>query len=351
MSDATRLYTVILGALLTFLPAMLAENRSTLAMLITGMLRMRSGQLKKAARGVQYGFKKESLVERFRRWVRNKNVVVGVEYQVGACLCLMVSVYYKGRALPLAWVTYKGRKGHSSQATQLTLFRAVQALLPPSCAVVLVGDGEFDGAEVVEWFQTDAHWQYVCRTSETTLVGYEGQWIPLTQLPVTSGQDAFFTDLVFTQEHQVPHVNLLVVWHATEKRHWFFVTNVQTQVAAQAWYRKRFTTETLFSDWKDRGFHLDDTALKAPDRVNRLILAASIAYVLCITLGVQAILSGDYRQLVRKDTFYHSLFQLGLIYLEHLLNEFLHFPPLLNLPPPESFEHTLIKRSKSPAPT
>jgi len=85
--------------------------------------------------------------------------------------------------------------------------------------------------------------------------------------------------------------------------------------------------------------------------VNRLVLAASIAYVLCIVLGVQAILSGDYRQLVRKDTFYHSLFQLGLIYLDHLLNELLLFPSLLNLPPPESFEHTLIKRNKSPAPT
>jgi len=252
MSDAARLYTVILGTLLSFLPAMLAENRSTLAMLITGMLRMRSGQLKKAARGVQYGFKKESLVERFRRLVRNENVVVEIEYRVfaqlilaavsheriilmidstklgGACLCLMVSVYYKGRALPLAWVTYKGRKGHSSQATQLALFRAVQGLLPPGSAVVLVGDGEFDGAEVVDWFQTDTMWQYVCRTSETTLVWYEGQWIPLTQLPVTPGQGAFFTDLVFTQEHRAAHVNILVVWHATEKRHWSFVTNVQT---------------------------------------------------------------------------------------------------------------------------
>ena len=56
----------------------------------------------------------------------------------------MLSVYYKSRALPFAWVTFKGTKGHSSQQVQLALFKRVKALLPADALVVILGDGEFE---------------------------------------------------------------------------------------------------------------------------------------------------------------------------------------------------------------
>jgi hypothetical protein len=367
MSDAARLYRVVLRHLLKLIsPDMLAENCITLAMLITGILRSRSGQLKKIARAVQYAYKKESLVERFRRFVRNENIEVEVEYTPfngkilkavgqgpiilmvdstkmgGRCICLMLSVYYKSRALPFAWLTFKGRKGHSSQATQLELFKRVKALLPENVPVILLGDGEFDGSEVVEWFETEAKWQYVCRTDHSNLIFYQGRWIALDQLPFKPGQEAFLEKVLFTKANQIGPVNILVVWHETKECHWFFVTNVETATEAKAWYTKRFTTETLFSDFKSRGFNLDDTGLWHPERVNRLVFAGSIAYFFTVVLGVKSIVSGAFRQLVRTDAFYHSLFQLGLIYLDHLLNECLDFPSLLDLPPPDTFEHVVI---------
>lgn len=366
MSDASRLHNVILNQLLRLLPDMSEENRLTLAMMITGLLRGRNGQLKKMARAVSYGHKKESLVERFRRLVRNGQMVSQVEYNPfvqltlaalsqeklvlmidstkigGACICLMVSVYYKSRAVPLAWVVYKGKKGHSSQQTQLDLFKTVQALLPPGSSVILVGDGEFDGSEVVTWFETETTWQYVCRTDQTNLVEAQQHWQALNQLPVSPGEEGFLSGVRFTQSHQVGPVNILIAWHAAKQAHWFFVTNFDTQAEAQKWYRKRFTTETLFADFKGRGFHLDKTGLWIPERVNRLVMVAAMAYVFTVLLGVEAIVSGAFRQLVRTDAFYHSLFQLGLIYLDHLLNEYLSFPELLSLPRPDSFEHIVI---------
>jgi hypothetical protein len=79
-----------------------------------------------------------------------------------------------------------------------------------------------------------------------------------------------------------------------------------------------------------------------PDRLHRLILAAAIAYFFMVALGVEAIVSGVFRQLVRTDAFYHSLFQLGLFYLNHIFNELLDFPSLTDLPPPHIFEHVVI---------
>jgi hypothetical protein len=374
MSDAARLYRVILVHIQDRLPELMVEHQLTLAMMVTGILRERSGQLKKIVRGVQYACKKESLVERFRRFVRNKHIQVEVEYAPfgqcivqavgvgplvllidsskmgGQCLCLMLSVYYKSRALPLAWVTFKGKKGHSSQQTQLALFEQVKGLLPPELPVVLLGDGEFDGSEVVDWFNQQPTWQYVCRTDKSNKVFYQGQWQSLSQLPLQDGEETFLSQVRFTQSNNIGPVNILVVWHQAKQEHWFFVTNFQTAAQAQASYLWRFTIETLFSDLKDRGLHrsteaherLDDTRLWHPERLHRLIFAAAIAYFFTIVLGVEAIISRAFEQLVRTDAFYHSLFQLGLIYLDHLLNEYLDFPSLIDLPPPEAFEHVVL---------
>jgi len=366
MSDAARLYRVVLRHLQKETSTMLLENQMTLAMMITGLLRGRNGQLRKMANAVQYQGKKESLIDRFRRFVRNKNIKVEVAFTPfgqrvlqalgqgpivlmidstklgGHCLCLMVSVYYKSRALPLAWVTYKGRKGHSSQALQLQLFQRVKTLLPPDVPVVVVGDGEFDGSEVIDWFQQDSQWRYVCRTDKTNQILYQEQWLGLHELPLAEGQEAFLTGVRFTEKNNVGPVNILAVWHQARQEHWFFVTNCQSAAEAKGFYTLRFTTETLFSDLKGRGFNLDDTRLWQPDRLHRLLLAATMAYFLMVALGVEAIVSGVFRQLVRTDAFYHSLFQLGLFYLNHIFNELLDFPSLTDLPPPHTFEHVVI---------
>ena len=57
-----------------------------------------------------------------------------------------------------------------------------------------------------------------------------------------------------------------------------------------------------------------------------------------VFLGVELIHSGQLGQLVRTDDSYYSLFQLGLIYLDHLLNECLEFPTF-KLRPPDSFNY------------
>jgi len=367
MSDAARLYRVVLRHILDLMPPdMLAENCLTLAMLITGILRGKSGQLRKIANAVQYEPKKESLIDRFRRFVRNKNIEVEVTYAPcneiilkairqgsiklmidstkmgGHCICLMLSVYYKSRALPLAWVTFKGRKGHSSQQVQLKLFKQVKALLPVDVPVVILGDGEFDGSVVVAWFINETDWQFVCRTDRTNKVFYQDEWQALHQLPLEDGEESFLHDVHFTEKNQIGPLNILVIWHEAKQEHWFFVTNFQTAAEARNNYAFRFTIETLFSDLKGRGFNLDDTRLWHPERLHRLILAAAIAYFLLITLGVTAIVSGAIRQLVRTDAFYHSLFQLGLFYLDHIFNESLAFPSLIDLPPPDTFEHIVL---------
>jgi len=366
-SDAARLFRFILRALTQHLPEIIIEHRLTLAMMITGLLRSRDGRLAKMAEKVIYRHKKTSLVSRFERFVKSKQVQVEVCYQpfareilqaVGAdrivlmidstklggnCICLMVSVYYKKRALPLAWLCFKGKKGHSDQATQLALLQRVRALLPAESPVVLVGDGEFDGAELLTWLKTETDWQFVCRTNPTTLVYYQDRWLPLTELVtelgLAAGETAFVSQATLVRSHPVKQLNIFIAWHPEEQAHIFFVTNGPTEVEARQWYDKRFTIETCFGDFKSRGFGLDRTRIRYPERLARLVLAAAGAYYLIILLGIESIFSGIFRQLVRTDAFYHSLSQLGFIFLDHILNEGDVFPELEPLPEPDLVNH------------
>ncbi len=369
-SDAMRLYAFILKHLQRQLPDLRLETRLTFAMMMTGLLRSRSGQLAQIVRKVQYNHHEESLIMRFRRFVKNDNLNVETCYlplvtkilqavsaepivlmvdttkMGGQCLCLMVSVFYKKRALPLAWLTVKGKKGHLSQETQVSLFKQVKELLPSSAQVVLVGDAEFDGSAVITWLKSQTNWQYVFHTDETTLVSYQGVYHSLkewaTLLQTKPEEDIFLTDVSFTESHQVLGQNIMMTWHEGEKRYWFFVTNCPTLAKTRQWYQLRFTIETLFSDLKGRGFNLDDSRLWKSERLNRLILIAAWAYYFVVVLGVESLFTNLFRRLVRTNAFVHSLFQLGLIYLDYILNQCLEFPDAIDLPPPDTVLHVVI---------
>ncbi len=365
MSDTERLYQEISELINDMLPDMLEENRITISQMITGILQGKQVQFRKVAQKVKYQFKKPSLEDKFRRFVRNENINVDVEYLPfaefilsamsqcqeqlvlmidgskvgGGCICLMVTILYKSRALPLCWLVYKGKKGHSSMETQLGLLKAVQSMLPANAPqVILLGDGEFDGSLVIDWMAKKATWKYACRTALDTKVFYQGQWIALQDIPLQDRQEAFFKQVLFTESAQVGPANVAAIWNEKENCHWFLVTNFETLKTTKKWYGKRFVIETLFSDMKGRGFNVNKTGLFIPDRVRRLLLAVAIAVFFTIFLGVELIHSGQLGQLVRTDDSYYSLFQLGLIYLDHLLNECLAFPTF-KLRPPDSFNY------------
>ena len=86
------------------------------------------------------------------------------------------------------------------------------------------------------------------------------------------------------------------------------------------WYKKRFRIETFFSDQKSKGFHLHKSHLSDPKRLAKLMIAACLAYLWIVYLGVHAVQKNYLPLIHRTDRCDLSLFQLGLRLLEHLLD-------------------------------
>ena len=248
------------------------------------------------------------------------------------CITLMVSIIYHGRAIPIAWVTVKGKKGHLPESTHLQLLGKVNAQFPKDAKIVFLGDGEFDGIKL-QTAITFAGWKYVCRTAKNRVVIDDGDRFKLDELAITRGDTIPMFDVGFTDDAYGP-VLVIAWWRVDDEDPIYLVTNLECVDEACLWYLLRFRIETFFSDQKSRGFNLHKSHLSEPERIARFLMAACLAYIWVIYLGVKARTQPDVmRHIHRADRCDLSLFQLGLRHLEHLLNDDLELLFDLILPP------------------
>lgn len=236
----------------------------------------------------------------------------------------MVSVIYKGRALPLGWIVVKGKKGHFPEEAHVSLVEQVANLVPKGTDVIFLGDGEFDGITLQETVDKKG-WQYVCRTAKNTVLTDDGDEFSFQDLGIEPGDIISIPEVNFTREEYGP-VHTIAWWDKRNKDPIFLVTNMELAEEACYWYKKRFRIETFFSDQKSRGFHLHKSHLDKPERLATLMIAACLAYIWMVYLGDFAKRTGWNKVIHRTDRCDLSLFQLGLSLLDHFLNEGISIP-------------------------
>jgi hypothetical protein len=83
---------------------------------------------------------------------------------------------------------------------------------------------------------------------------------------------------------------------------------------------------------KSRGFQIHKSHLSDPRRLSRLLIAACLAYLWIIYLGVCALRDDWMRRLHRQDRCDLSLFRLGLRLLAHALKDHIPIPRGLLVP-------------------
>ena len=359
MSDTYRRYAAIKRAIMHWYHPRPTGHRerhlNTLVAMICGLAGSHRAHLSAIADHAPSDMAtQESLIARFRRWLKNdahtldgwflpiaKALLDSLAHQpirlvmdgsvVGrGCLALMVSVVYHGRALPLVWIVVHGKKGHFPQTTHCALVAQLQTIMPPTATVVFVGDGEFDGTELQAALR-QLGWQYVCRTAPQIRFTAYGLERHIRDLEPVRGEALAVTPAWITSEHYGP-ISLLAVWEAVYDAPIYLVTNIPDLEQALQVYRKRAHIETFFSDQKSRGFHLHKSHLNDPARLSRLLIASCLAYLWIVYLGVCAVRDGWMKRLHRQDRCDLSLFRLGLRLLARCLKNQIPIPDGLLVP-------------------
>ena len=188
-------------------------------------------------------------------------------------MTLMVGVVYQNRALPLAWIVYRGKKGHASATQHIELFEIVRRLLPENGDIVVLGDAEFDAVELLEWMTEQTNWKFVVRTSPQITITQGKMNYPIKQLLSTIDSVTAVRDIAFTHREFSP-VTIVAWWETPHKKPIYLLSNHSDPTDIIAWYRKRALIETLFSDKKSRGFDIHKSHLSHPARLARLTHSA-----------------------------------------------------------------------------
>ena len=327
-----------------------------MAFMINGVITSQSCHLPKMASKVADLRKPESRIRCFGRWLDNKRIDFTLYYlpfaqllirclsanglpltlvfdgsSVGRnCIALVASIVYKKRALPIAWLVRQGSKGHFSESLHQELAQRVHNLIPAGTQVIFLGDGEFDGDSLIKLVKSFG-WLFVCRTAKNRQMLENGDSFSPDMIAV--GEDGFFEipDVSLANESSAGLLHLLVYYKESFESPVYLLTNFQPVREAAYWYQKRFTIETFFSDQKGRGFHLHKSHIAEPERIERLMMVSSLAYIWVIFLGALAIHKGWHKQIHRTDRCDLSLFQLGLRLIEYRLNLAKKIPIQLNL--------------------
>src|SRR6516225_4736528 len=354
MSDNLRRYRAIRQALQQCYPGepsgRLAQHLTTLAAFISGIVGSKSSQLPSIATKVPERAKPDSRVKRLSRWLDNDAILEEVYFLPYAemllhqlaleilvlvmdgsgvgrgCCALMMHVLYKGRALPLAWRVRQCPKGHFPEDLHIALVELVLELIPAGTKVVFLGDGEFDGTALQATLH-EAGWSYACRTAMSTVATCEGETFRLDTLGACSkpGTLVAFQEVQFTREAYGP-VMVLSCWAKGYHEPLYLVSNMAQAEEACRWYEKRFRIETFFSDQKSRGFHIHKSHMSDVQRLSRLLIAACLAYIWIVYLGSLCEADGWKPVIHRRKRCDLSLFQLGLRFLDYLLNEEMPIP-------------------------
>ena len=329
------------------------------AWLMAGIFLSKSVQLNKIGLKIPGKAREVSVVRRLSRFLSNPGIVVRTVYEPvvkqwirdllakqGYLLLiidatrvgfghqlLIVTAAYHHRALPIAWVWVKGKKGHSPVSEQVKLLNYVHLLTPGHSPVKLVGDSEFRSPELYKLLKT-WRWQYALRVMDAFQLRQTQQepWQAIATLITKPGQRLWLEQIYLTREHNC-RTNFLIYWKKGEIEPWLIATNFPTRGTALYAYKRRMWIEEMFGDWKKHGFDFESTHVHHPDRLSVLTLAIALLYIWLVFDGVKLHQSGQRTWVDRSDRRDLSVFQIGLRWIDRCLKNSVPFSISFLLPP------------------
>ncbi|MGQ9889595.1 MAG: IS4 family transposase [Aggregatilineales bacterium] len=207
---------------------------------------------------------------------------------------LMLSVFYRKRAIPLAWICLLHR-GNSQYSHWVELLDYLASLLEANMSVIILADREFGSVDRLRYVVKKG-WCYAIRRKGNVECydpawGQPFDWLTVDALAPAVGTHYALTDIKITKSRLYP-IHLACAWALGSDEPWFIATNLPQPIHALKEYRRRFGCEELFSDLKKRGFNWEDSLIREPARFSRLILALALLTVFLLALGRQVRLQG-----------------------------------------------------------
>jgi hypothetical protein len=193
---------------------------------------------------------------------------------------LMLAVRVGERALPLAW-RVRATQGAIGFAEQRELLTRVAAWLPAGTRVVLMGDRFYGTPDLIALCRA-LGWGWRLRLKQDLLVFEAGG--ETTLAACFARGEHLLSGVGVTEKRVVTHVAM--VHEPGHPEPWIIALSEAPTVHRAFDYGLRWGIEAMFSDFKTRGFGLEDSRIRHPDRLARLLLVMALALHWAVSTGM-----------------------------------------------------------------
>lgn len=212
---------------------------------------------------------------------------------------LVLSIPRDGRSMPFHAITIKSTKfgteseGALVDAEQLIL-RQLHAMCPAGVTPIVVADRGFGNerwiSDVAKW-----GWHFVQRLSKNHYLETEHHIGTLPELGIRRGslpKDWGWGTMGESNVENKTPFRLVTIYHRDAKEPWYLITNIEDMEARKVTtvYQKRWYTETMFRDLKNRkwGLGMDEVKLTTVERTATHFIIVIVAYLLLCAFGAFA---------------------------------------------------------------
>lgn len=199
---------------------------------------------------------------------------------------LMVSLRFGGRAPPLLWRVRKGTGNIGHDACK-EIPDKIRSVIPPESKVPLPGDRFYGQAGLITCCQRHGRDYRLRLKGNLKVFTEDGTESSAKELiPSAPGTKEVYLENVLLTEQRVP-TNISIPREPGHEDTRILATGSSPNYYTALDYGMRRGCESMFSDFKTRGFGPEDTELEKTDRAARLLLILSIALHWCVSVGVR----------------------------------------------------------------
>jgi hypothetical protein len=199
---------------------------------------------------------------------------------------LVVSVLYRGCAIPVAWTVIPAGEKHGWRPEWLRMLRQVRAAVPRRFFVIVLADRGLYARWLFQGIVRNG-WHPLLRinTGGTFRPAAQAHNQPLRSLVPQPGTQWVGRGTAFVGPRRRLNCTLLARWDAGYTDPWLLLTDLAPSAGKACWYGLRAWIEQGFKITKRGGWQWHRTRMSDPQRAARLWLAVAVATLWLLSVG------------------------------------------------------------------
>ena len=201
-------------------------------------------------------------------------------------VALVISVVYRGGAIPVAWVIVPANKKGAWKHHWLAMLAHLEHRIPASMTVLVLTDRGLYAKWLFEAIQAVGFHPFMRINSNGQFrPNAQRRWFKGQELVPAPGQYYAQRGAMFKTKQCRLACTLLVCWQEGHEQAWLLITDLAPGACDASWYGLRSWIEQGFKCIKTNGFQWQTSRLVHADRMERLWLVYAVATLWLVSVG------------------------------------------------------------------